>query len=53
MRKQYLTPSIKIIVLNSNDLIATSPRLNGNFSDPSQSNLGRGRNDFDDWDDDF
>lgn len=52
MKKKYMMPNIKFVMIDQSDIIATSgPGLGGNY-DPGLPNLSRfGYDDFDDWDD--
>lgn len=51
MSKKYSTPTLQIVLLDTDDLIVTSPRLNSSQgSNTSNWNLGRDRDD-EDWDD--
>ena len=43
MKKQYKAPKCETIVIDMQDIIATSPNLSGNYSDPEEEGLAKGR----------
>lgn len=51
MKTTYIQPTFRVILLDTTDLICTSPGLRNGPSDPTQMNLGRSRSDDDDMED--
>lgn len=49
MKKIYRKPVVAVVELQPHDLIATSPSLRDGNADPSYGNLGRERDDDDDF----
>ncbi|MCQ2222592.1 MAG: hypothetical protein MJZ35_02255 [Bacteroidaceae bacterium] len=41
MKKTYITPSTRVVLVEDENIIASSPGVSGYFSDPTEDNLVR------------